>query len=79
MNTRDKRERKTIAEWRKGKWLTQEELGKMVGVSLTSISSWELGVKQPRFKNLRALAAALGIEPDQIILIEGKDDPELAA
>jgi transcriptional regulator with XRE-family HTH domain len=76
MNTQ---ERKTIAEWRKSKFLTQEELGDKIGLSLHTISSWELGVKQPRFKNLRALAAALGIEPDQIILVESKSVPDLAA
>lgn len=67
-------ERKTIAEWRKSKWLTQEELGDLVGVSLTTISNWELGTRQPRFKNLRALADALGITPDQIILVEPKKE-----
>jgi transcriptional regulator with XRE-family HTH domain len=71
-------ERKTIAEWRKSKWLTQEELGDLVGVSITTISSWELGAKQPRFKNLRALAAALGITPDQIILVEPKKEDRAA-
>jgi transcriptional regulator with XRE-family HTH domain len=70
--------RKTIAEWRRSKWLTQEELGEMVHVSLTTISSWELGAKQPRFKNMRTVAAALGIEPDQIILLESKSDPAAA-
>jgi transcriptional regulator with XRE-family HTH domain len=72
-------ERKTIAQWRKSKYLTQDELGKLAGVSLHTISSWELGVKQPRARNMRALAAALGIEPDQIILVESKDAPDLAA
>ena len=64
-------ERKTIAQWRKSKYLTQGELAEMVGVSLMSISAWE-GGKQPRAKNMRKLAAALGIEPDQIILVDSK-------
>ena len=63
------RERKTIREWRTARYLTQGELAELVGVSLTTISTWELGAKQPRFKNLRALAAVLGVQPDQIILI----------
>jgi transcriptional regulator with XRE-family HTH domain len=67
-------ERKTIAQWRKAKYLTQEELGDMVGVSLHSISAWEVGSKQPRAKNMRKLAAALGIEPDQIILVAPKTE-----
>ena len=45
MNTR---ERKTIAQWRKAKFLTQEELGKKIDVSPYTISSWEVGSKQDR-------------------------------
>jgi transcriptional regulator with XRE-family HTH domain len=70
-------ERKTIAQWRKARWLTQEELADKVGVSLTTISAWE-GGKQPRIKNMRALAEALGVTPDQIILLESKDLPAAA-
>lgn len=55
------------------------ELGEKVGVSYFTISNWELGVKQPRVKNLRALADALGIRPEQIVLIEGKGLPVTAA
>lgn len=67
--------RKTLREWRTGKYLTQEELAEKVGVTFYTISNWELGIKQPRFKNLRALAAALGIQPDQIVLVLGKEMP----
>lgn len=72
-------ERKTIREWRHGRYLTQGELGELVGVSYFTISNWELGIKQPRVKNLRALAQALGIGPEQIILVEGKGFPVPAA
>ena len=67
--------RKTLREWRTGKYLTQEELAEQVGVTFYTISNWELGIKQPRFKNLRALATALGIQPDQIVLVQGKEKP----
>ena len=72
-------ERKTIREWRNARYLTQGELGDKIGVSYFTISNWELGVKQPRVKNLRALAEALGIRPEQILLIEGKGLPVIAA
>jgi transcriptional regulator with XRE-family HTH domain len=68
-------ERKTIREWRHARFLTQSELGEMVGVTYFTIINWELGIKQPRARNMRALAAALGIKPEQIILIEGKRTP----
>lgn len=72
-------ERKTIREWRNARYLTQSELGEKIGVSYFTISNWELGVKQPRVKNLRALAQVLGIRPEQIVLIEGKGLPATAA
>jgi transcriptional regulator with XRE-family HTH domain len=70
-------ERKTIAEWRRVRLITQGELAKLVGVSLTTISAWE-GGKQPRYSNIRALAKALEVAPDQIILLESKDLPAAA-
>ena len=72
-------ERKTIREWRNARFLTQGELGQMVGVSYFTVSNWELGIKQPRARNLRALAEALGIKPEQIVLTEGKGLPVTAA
>jgi transcriptional regulator with XRE-family HTH domain len=70
---------KTLREWRTSKFLTQEELAAKVGVTFYTISNWELGIKQPRFKNLRALAAALDIQPEQIVLVQGKGNPVAAA
>lgn len=67
--------RKTVREWRLSRFITQGELAEMVGVTLYTISNWEVGVKQPRFSNLRALAKALGIRPEQIVLIRGKELP----
>lgn len=72
-------ERKTIREWRNARFLTQGELAEILGVSYFTISNWELGIKQPRMKNLRALAGALGIHPGQIILVTGKGLPVRAA
>jgi transcriptional regulator with XRE-family HTH domain len=70
--------RKTLREWRTGKYLTQEELAEKIGVTFYTISNWELGIKQPRFKNLRALAEALGIQPEQIVIVPGKGNPAAA-
>lgn len=60
-------ERKTLREWRDAAFLTQEELADKAGVTNKAVSAWELGIAQPRVKNIRALAAALGITPGQII------------
>lgn len=71
--------RKSLREWRASRFLTQEELGAKVGVTFYTISNWELGIKQPRVKNLRALAEALGIQPGQIVIAKGKESPGAAA
>ncbi len=71
--------RKTLREWRAVRLLTQEELAQKVGVTYFTISNWELGIKQPRYKNLRALAVALDILPEQIIPVQGKEYPGAAA
>ncbi len=68
-------EQRTIKEWRARRFLTQQELGEKVGVSYMSISNWENGIKTPRAKHMRALAAALGIGPEQIELVKGKERP----
>jgi transcriptional regulator with XRE-family HTH domain len=66
-------ERKTIRQWRDAAFLTQGELAEKSGVTLKAIAGWEQGRAQPRVKNLRALAAALGITPDQIILVHKEE------
>jgi transcriptional regulator with XRE-family HTH domain len=69
-------ERLTIREWRARRFLTQQELGEMVGVSYMSISNWENGIKAPRAKHMRVLAEALGIKPEQIAPSpKGKERP----
>ena len=79
-------EKKPLREWRNSRWLTQEELGAKMGedggvkVSGLTVSAWELGIKRPRAKNMRNLAKALGVLPEQIILPEeGKDAATKAA
>ena len=52
--------KETIKELRKSKKLSQEELAKMVGVSIDTIRRYELGEREPRITELQALAAALG-------------------
>ena len=40
--------------------LTQGQLAKKLGVSLNSVSRWELGLRQPTYEDLLAIAAATG-------------------
>lgn len=46
--------------------LTQKELAAKVGVRWQTISEIESGRQQPRFSTIRALAAALDVEPSEL-------------
>jgi transcriptional regulator with XRE-family HTH domain len=57
----------TIYRLRKEKGLSQEELGKMVGVSNKAVSKWETYEANPDITLLPLLAQALGITTDELL------------
>ncbi len=57
----------TIRTLREGLNLTQEELGRALGVSRATVSGWESGTYSPRGKRLKRLADALGITVPQLM------------
>ncbi|PAV08855.1 XRE family transcriptional regulator [Arsenophonus sp. ENCA] len=50
-----------IRQARNNNKMTQESLGKRIGVSKATISQWESGTTEPNGKNLVSLAKALGV------------------
>lgn len=58
---------KFIAERRKLKHYTQEELGNIVGVSRKSVSKWECGNNLPDISLLEPLSELLGITPNDLL------------
>ena len=52
---------------RKNAGLTQEELGKRLGVSYVGISQWENNIRNPKYITLQRIANALGITPQELI------------
>ena len=59
---------------RKKLGLTQEELGRMLGVTNKAVSKWEVGETMPDVTMLKPLAKALGITVDE--LLQQKDKPQ---
>ncbi len=55
-----------LREVREQKWLTQEALSELSGVTRASISQIEAGHRPPRFGTALKLAAALGVSPDEL-------------
>ena len=58
---------KKLKEKRIQKGLTQEELGRAVGVSYRTIYQYETGRREPKLKILRALATVLSCTIDEIV------------
>ena len=63
---------KQIADYRKAKNLTQDELGALLGVSNQAVSKWETGVSLPDVLLLPKIADALGVTLEQLYGIERK-------
>ena len=63
-----------IAYYRKKAGYSQEGLAERLGVSRQAISKWETGEATPDAERIIALAAALGISTDTLLL--GKEEPE---
>lgn len=63
-----------IANFRKEKHITQEQLGEAVGVTNRTVSKWESGVSMPGIDLIPSIAFALGITLDQLFGIDKKEN-----
>ena len=57
-----------IRHSRKEKGLSQEQLAKISGLSRSSIINFETGRRDPRVKDLRKIARALGVSIEQLLV-----------
>jgi transcriptional regulator with XRE-family HTH domain len=66
----------TIYRLRKEKGLSQDELGKLVGVSNKAVSKWETDDANPEITLLPLLAKVLGVTADELLTdIKTEEDP----
>jgi transcriptional regulator with XRE-family HTH domain len=56
-----------LKELREARFLTQRELGAKAGVQYSTISRLEHGTNRPNFQTIKKLAAALGVEPGELV------------
>jgi len=72
-----------LAAVRRRHFLSQRELAKKANVALGTIARIELGQTQPRYRVVRAISEALGVEPLEVDefrrLVEGEADAQTAA
>ena len=57
---------RTLDQWRRARLLTLRELAAKAGLSYRTLSYVQNGKQTPGFDTIRRLAAALGVEPEQI-------------
>jgi len=55
---------------RERRLMTQDELAAKSGITQTTISAIEMGKQSPRVTTVRRLAAALGVEPEELVINE---------
>ena len=70
---------KFIAELRKEKGLTQEQLGKKIGVTNKTVSRWETGVYLPPADALLALGELFNVSVNEILSGKQLNDTEYKA
>ena len=56
-----------LKEARTRSLLTQQELAEKAGVGVVTVIRIERNQVEPQFRNIRKLAAALGIEPEELV------------
>ena len=61
-----------LKELREGQFLTQRKLAQRAGLTHATIVRLEQGSQTPTFQTIRKLAAALEIEPRELVIPEGE-------
>lgn len=56
-----------ISNYRKQRKLTQEELGKIIGVATGSLQNYELNKRKPNYEILNKISKALEISIDELV------------
>ena len=57
----------TFKEWRRRKFLTQQELARLLGVRYQTVQRWEAGLGLPYPRTQRKLIEVLGIDPEEML------------
>jgi transcriptional regulator with XRE-family HTH domain len=68
-----------IREWREWAEMTQEELAGASGLSVGSISAYELGTNDPSMDAAKKIADAIGIPKGMLLDVNPLEDPPLWA
>jgi transcriptional regulator with XRE-family HTH domain len=67
---------KRVAQFRKDKNLTQQELADKVGVKVLQVRRYEAGTSQPTLDVIKHMAIALGVTTDALIFDSEERSPD---
>ncbi len=57
---------KSLKELREDAYLTQKEVSEQLGVTTSTVSNWERGMKRPQMRSVRRLAELYKVSPKEI-------------
>jgi transcriptional regulator with XRE-family HTH domain len=67
---------RSLRQQRVRRFMTQEELARVAGISLRQLVRIERNQVEPRFSTIRKLAGAFGVEPSDLLDSESSSPPE---
>ena len=59
-----------LRELREARFLSQQDLATKAGIARTTVTRLETAQRQPTWQTLQRLAAALGVEPGELVVRE---------
>lgn len=68
---------KRLADLRKQRGFTQQQLCELVGVHVTMLSNYESGRSQPTLEVIRKMALALDITADELVFDKAERQPQM--
>lgn len=68
---------KRLAELRKKRGLTQQQLCDLIGVHVTQLSNYEAGRSQPTLEVIRKMALALDVTADELVFDKTERQPRI--
>ncbi len=68
-----------LRTWRRQRFLTQQGLAELLGVSYMTVQRWELGQASPRLAHQKKLIEALGITPAELFSAMESGEAKTAA
>jgi transcriptional regulator with XRE-family HTH domain len=67
-----------LREVREQRFVTQAELAERTGMSRATLSRLESGLQRPRISTVRRIAAALGVQPEELVIWDVNDESRRA-